>query len=660
MKLKTNEIPTTREGTKGQKEFTIKANPKAFDILSRGIYTDVPRAIIRELSTNAHDAQVEAGNADKPFDVQLPTTFKPEFKIRDYGTGMSPEVVEHVYTTYFESTRSDSNEFTGCLGLGSKTPLAYSDSFTVTSYHEGTKYVYTVTRDQGIPTIDLFGEFPTDEPNGMEITLKVKPEDHWDFKCAAEKVYQWFKVRPNVIGHSLAFDDSFDTAEFQGDDYRIFVDSGWRNRGITVIMSQIAYKVDHNDIRNPFDQNCTIVLTVDTGDVSIATSREELQYDKDTVAYINDRLEEIAKGIRDEIKSKVDSKTTAIDRIAAMVEYRNIIKFDMSQTRFKAKPDNDAYSMRFVHTDYTRMYIEDRTYIDAIGDIHPVFIECDVEEFRQGHRNSIRHWMSGQKNHHGHTLKRAWLVRINDRAEFVKLFGEPKIKLSDIPKPPRKQGVRATGDGNIYYKYCLSDNYDRGRKGQYYWSSQQKKDNVDANGEKACYVVRRGDNVEDARIDFNWRHGALMRLAQSLGYDRVYGIPPSMEKRFVKDCRVPHLMDGAKTKIENEIAGWTRFEIARLEEGPSSISYDFKQVAKGIDPAVDDLLAFSEARKPSHSIVSSANLLGIEIPSPGKDDDFFQKVVDKYPLLQYISLYNLNTTAAAEVVEYIKLKKQQS
>ena len=112
--------------------FSIKASPIAFDILSSKLYSNPVLAVVRELLTNAYDSQVAAGNADKEIDVIFPTALDTEFSIRDYGTGLSKEDVMTLYTTFFDSTKSNSNDFTGGFGLGSKTPFSYTSSFTST------------------------------------------------------------------------------------------------------------------------------------------------------------------------------------------------------------------------------------------------------------------------------------------------------------------------------------------------------------------------------------------------------------------------------------------------------------------------------------------------------------------------------------------------
>lgn len=52
----------TRFGVGKTREFQIAANAQAFKILSSGLYSNKPRAIIREVCCNAWDAHVAAGN----------------------------------------------------------------------------------------------------------------------------------------------------------------------------------------------------------------------------------------------------------------------------------------------------------------------------------------------------------------------------------------------------------------------------------------------------------------------------------------------------------------------------------------------------------------------------------------------------------------------
>jgi len=151
-------------------EFRIRNSAKAFNILSSGLYANKIRAIIRELSCNAYDSHVAAGCAERPFEVHLPTSLEPWFSVRDYGVGLSHQQVVNIYTTYFESTKTGSNDFVGALGLGSKSPFSYTENFGVTAVQNGHMGVYTAfINEQGVPSIALMTESATDEPNGVEV-----------------------------------------------------------------------------------------------------------------------------------------------------------------------------------------------------------------------------------------------------------------------------------------------------------------------------------------------------------------------------------------------------------------------------------------------------------------------------------------------------------
>ena len=185
-------------------EFRIRNSAKAFNILSSGLYANKVRAIIRELSCNAVDSHTAAGNQDTPFDVHLPNQLEPWFSIRDYGTGLNHDQVTNIYTTYFESTKTASNEFIGALGLGSKSPFSYTDNFTVTTIRDGRKGVYTAfINEQGVPSIAMMMEEETTDPNGVEVKFSVNDRyDFEKFRDEARSVYKYFKQRPVISGAS--------------------------------------------------------------------------------------------------------------------------------------------------------------------------------------------------------------------------------------------------------------------------------------------------------------------------------------------------------------------------------------------------------------------------------------------------------------------------
>ena len=276
-------------------EFRIRNSAKAFNILSSGLYANKVRAIIRELSCNAVDSHVAAGKKDTPFDVHLPNQLEPHFSIRDYGTGLSHEQVTNIYTTYFESTKTASNEFIGALGLGSKSPFSYTDNFTVTAIKDGRKGVYTAfINEQGVPSIALMMEEETTDPAGVEVRFSVNDRYDFDkFRSEARSVYKYFKQRPVVSG-SAGFE--FTDPTYLDKDIIPGVHH-IDGRGTSyAIMGNIAYPIEVPKADQTLGElvnllQCGLVIEFDIGELDFQASREGLSYIPQTIESIKRKLE---------------------------------------------------------------------------------------------------------------------------------------------------------------------------------------------------------------------------------------------------------------------------------------------------------------------------------------------------------------------------------
>jgi hypothetical protein len=272
-------------------KFKGRLNAKAFRLLTDNIYSDKIKALIRELSTNALDSQKEAGYAGG-FDVHLPTILQPYFYLRDYGVGMSPEMVVDTYTVFFESTKDQSNDFTGCLGLGSKTPLHYhTKSCTVTSYKDGMMYVYSCFMgNDGCPAYTKLNESETSEPNGVKVEFPVNKYDIESFYDRASEVYKWFSIKPVFTGKSVDIPTPsycMDTPEWKLNNHR--------NSG--VLMGNILYPIEQFKAKE-LDKynsliNAGIIIIAEIGDVEFDMSREHLSYSPMTVRYLVGKFEKI-------------------------------------------------------------------------------------------------------------------------------------------------------------------------------------------------------------------------------------------------------------------------------------------------------------------------------------------------------------------------------
>jgi hypothetical protein len=340
-----DDIHLERGNTGAEAGFTIKATAKAFDILSSGLYANKILAIIRELSCNAHDSHVAAGTT-QPIEIRLPTTLDPTFYVKDFGTGLSDfdvrgywlrddgtkvsleegaeqslisgmggwEKKGGIYNTYFESTKTSSNDFIGQLGLGSKSPFSYTTSFMVESRHQGIRSLYTCFKnEQGMPSVALMGTEPTEDPNGVTVSLSVRPSDSDKFVDAARKALMYFDPKPVVIGpygfspYSLVHTVTGDSWRIRSTDY--YADMN----GPHVVQGFVSYPIDTYQLQQyglkdeaALLANTDLDLYVPIGKVEVAASRESLSYVPATVTNLINHLQQAAQEMRSSFQSEFD------------------------------------------------------------------------------------------------------------------------------------------------------------------------------------------------------------------------------------------------------------------------------------------------------------------------------------------------------------------
>jgi hypothetical protein len=295
-------------------EFRIRNSAKAFNILSSGLYANKIKAIIRELSCNAIDSHTAAGTT-QPFEVHLPTTLEPWFSIRDFGTGLSHDQVTKIYTTYFESTKTESNEFIGALGLGSKSPFSYTDNFTVTAIQNGRKGIYSAfINDVGVPSIALMGEDQVTESNGVEVKFSVN--DRYDFSKftdEARSVYRWFPVLPTITGNAITIERvEYETKNIIPGVHSRKYDGYGRNSSSIAVMGNIAYPIDVPQAEQAFEGlhkllKCGLVMEFGIGELDFQASREGLSYIPLTIDSIRKKLVAVNSALTKVLATEADA-----------------------------------------------------------------------------------------------------------------------------------------------------------------------------------------------------------------------------------------------------------------------------------------------------------------------------------------------------------------
>ena len=135
-------------------------------------YSNPYLAVLRELTSNASDSHIVAGQT-RPIEVTTPSALSPSLIIEDFGTGLTRNDLK-LYGQFGQSTKRDTNDLVGSFGLGSKSALAMSSQFSVTSVKNGKRNTVIVHRaESGAPRMGF--PFPeqdaTGEPNGVKITI---------------------------------------------------------------------------------------------------------------------------------------------------------------------------------------------------------------------------------------------------------------------------------------------------------------------------------------------------------------------------------------------------------------------------------------------------------------------------------------------------------
>jgi hypothetical protein len=286
---KDRELTSSPIAASGKFGISSKDTAHIMGILRDTLYSDKVLAVLREYSANAWDAHRELDKVNLPIKVTIPTTMAPTLLIRDFGPGLSQNDVFQVYTQYGASTKRTSDKAVGMLGIGSKSGFAYSDSFTVTSWHGGMKRIYLAILDkteEGLINL-LHEEECSLEETGIEIQIAVKPNDALEFQSKAQKLFQHFDPRP-VINVDLPPEPTEQTKLKNGIIFKDWDDDGnqW-----TAVMGCIPYRLDINQVRAENNGGVGVadhlfqvggVVKFDIGEVQISASREELKYSETT------------------------------------------------------------------------------------------------------------------------------------------------------------------------------------------------------------------------------------------------------------------------------------------------------------------------------------------------------------------------------------------
>jgi hypothetical protein len=334
-------------GAAEQNNFSIAMDQKIFDMLSKKIYENPEEAVLREICANAYDSNREAGKGDTPIKVVLPTRIDPVLRVRDDGLGMSHEFLMKTYTTYGSSTKDESNESIGGFGLGSKSPFAITDTFTVISRYNGKKTTYAaIIGEKGIPQINCLGSVDTDECNGVEVIVPCSESMVSAFHRVAPKVFEFYDPLPNFSGadiHDIKANrnrysretETFMTIDISDYSYR-------RQHDVRVLMGVVAYPISLDQLemdRNVrhFAEHIGLVVKLPIGSVPLAPSRERLNYDENCIKVLSDAVSDAIGTLIDETLGRLRTINDVFDANVEFTKIRQEFSFIPEEYEFEGR-----------------------------------------------------------------------------------------------------------------------------------------------------------------------------------------------------------------------------------------------------------------------------------------------------------------------------------
>lgn len=312
--------------------FQLKSNPKMFAILSDGIYSDKVSAVIRELCCNAHDSTVTAKHG-RPFTVNVPTNLETNFWVEDTGLGIDPDKIVDIFWTYGASTKTDSNETIGALGLGSKSPFAYTkSSFLVVNRYNGVEYKYfCFINEVGIPDGKLVYEAATTEPNGVRVELAVRAGDVGAFRQRIVRLFSfWDDANMPTFHGDTSVVDSIKLIKsgrkLSGKNWELRGSYDDVGRGAYAVMGGVPYPINFRSLGSTsraLQMVCDsmINITFPMGSLDFQVSREELSYTDETIKVLEAAAQGIVQDILATAKAKLVGFTSPFELSTA---YREI------------------------------------------------------------------------------------------------------------------------------------------------------------------------------------------------------------------------------------------------------------------------------------------------------------------------------------------------
>lgn len=680
------------------KTMNIRANAKSFKIIASSLYKNIYKAILLEYSQNCFDSHIKAKNKDK-FIIDLPTHFNPILRFTDFGTGMSPEFIEdneNGYLSVFSSTKDKSNKESGGWGCGRISILGIVDSYVLTTTYNKVKYIYNLfINEDGVPSLINIGKEDTQDQNGVVIECAVNNNDI-NYLLNNINVLKWFPNPPIVkngdqiinikpVEKSVIFGNGwYFPKEYQS---RSSVHSGCYN-----------YEIDPQNIQLNDKQKAIlssgIVLELPIGSISVNASRENIQWDNKTEQVIKNKLNDILIEIYEKYSKLILNQP---NYYSACKEYIKILKPpEVSNTNLRCIFEeidfkwNNKKVVRYINFQQSEIIPNPNTAPDQPPTISVrIFNECKHFYFDNYNERVKKYSITGLdfKENNIYVYKDCyisyWKTRIkeyckanptfkiiyidaNDINKFISvhnLEGIELVKISSLPKPVINRNTENNSEYTDNDIFCYLDSDDKTNR--YNWSPIEDVEDFDKeNSSKPIYYLP----ISGFRtiLDFSYlKHlVALARKFQIIEKDcSIIGIKKGYCSKYIENKKTNYInfLEYVKTAFEPKM-----FDSQIIESNTSNDLYyseilknlnesnylcpDFQEMIKNVKELME-IKNKPNDKYADYSWLRNMSFINFDfISTPIRKDVKIQKLVDKYPLLEYI---NTNLWGEQKVIDYI-------
>ena len=667
MKMQERVRDVQKTGSFATSKFSALQNSTFFEVMSSTIYTNKVRAVIREISCNARDAQDDAGCLDKKFKVQLPTSLDATASFRDFGKGLDDHEVRGryvceecghtepadsdisdccvctnklnfkpgIYNTYFLSTKRDKETAVGCLGLGTKSPFSLSDTFKVESFHDGRHRTYKCYMSaENAPDIMLLTDVETDEPSGLKVSLNVDSSDFYKFETEAINVFQFFDNVPEINKQEVYQQIEHRKAQYviNGDGYHFTGKTGQTY----AVMGSVAYEIPSEYINLEGYIEFPLSDKDGFGTLKFNPGREYLSIDENTEKNLKDRISKVMSGLAyDMFKSirALDGKFERAKKLDGLKlgifgsldsESKNRLNFFKMPLR-KADP--------FLVFEQSGRYTQEDCPVGNLSNLR--FFRVNEDKSIRGYTMRIREWS-------GWSYRNKAVLMTPTQIQETEIPESYLENLDALPEISRDTSYVRNTEKVFEFSYA-GRYFNEGRDRNNHWKAVD----IDLDdGEERLYVeISRYEPSE--RLDNNVLNQYIEAVEGLIGEGiKVYGVKSALakQKRF-KDSTFVNFVDWATEKVQEKIS--SKYYV---QHGKADCNYLFLKLAKVIDN--DMFTEFVMHKEVMDSQISKHVLRGlnIEIEEDEIVDSLYEEICSKYPLISHLNGANLD-----DVVEYLEV-----